>query len=144
MGQTTGALARNNSALSAEETTWLLDQRLKGYTVRQISAMCPEGIGRPLSPSQVHKRIEKELTRRKEPTLEAVRKMELDRLDDLEQRIRDRLEKHPNTESYQAATTLLKIGERRSKLKGLDAPVQVVQETKVEYTIVGVNPEALK
>lgn len=143
MDSQAGYKSRNNTALSAEETTWLLDQRLKGYTVRQISAMCPEGIGRPLSPAGVHKRIEKELTRRKEPTLEAVRKMELDRLDDLEQRVRARLENHSHSETYQATLTLLKIGERRSKLKGLDAPVQVVQETKVEYKIIGVDPAAL-
>ena len=121
----------------------MLDERLRGRTVRQIAADCLEHIGRPLTHQAVHKRIEKELAKRKAPALEGVRKMELDRLDDLEERIRVRIENHPGSETYQAAATLLKIGERRAKLLGLDAPVQVQQETTVEYKIIGVDPAAL-
>ena len=111
--------------------------------MRQISADCPEGIGRPLSPSQVHKRIEKALAKHKEPALTGVRQMELDRLDDLEDRMRGILERD-NGQAMAATDRLIKIGERRAKLKGLDAPVQIQQEQTVRYEIVGIDPEALR
>jgi hypothetical protein len=117
----------------------MLDRRLNGWTIRRISLESEAGMGRHISPQAVHKRIEREMTKRKQPSSDAVRKQELDRLDDLEERMRALVERDPTA----ATDRLLKIADRRAKLLGLDAPLQVQQQQTVRYEIVGVDPSAL-
>jgi hypothetical protein len=69
-----------------------LQRRLEGWTIRQISNTSEQVIGRRLSVGTVHKRIEKELTNRKQPSGDALHRMELDRLDDLERRTRESMD----------------------------------------------------
>src|SRR4249920_3632656 len=153
---------RNNPSQRNAETTWMLAERLRGRTIRQIAADTEAALGRPLGKSEVHKRIEKALAKDRVPATDGVRKMELDRLDDLEVRMRailgrrhvtinaGKIVRDENGEPLlddgpwmTATQTLLRIGERRAKLKGLDAPVAVQTDQTVTYKIVGVDPASL-
>jgi hypothetical protein len=89
-----------------------------------------------LSVGTVHKRIEKELTNRKQPSGDALHRMELERLDDLERRAREVMD---GERVLLAIDRLLRIGERRAKLLGLDAPVQAKAGVAVRYELVGVD-----
>jgi hypothetical protein len=80
---------RRNTAVTAEETIWCLQRRLEGWTIRKISNTSEQALGRRLSVGTVHKRIEKELTNRKQDSGDALHRMELERLDDLERRARE-------------------------------------------------------
>lgn len=43
-----------------------------------------------------------------------------------------------------AAKAMVRVHERLSRLLGLDAPTQTVNETTVNYTVEGIDPEALR
>jgi hypothetical protein len=131
-----GAMKRRNTAVTAEETIWCSQRRLEGWTIRQISNTSEQALGRRLSVGTVHKRIEKELTNRKQHSGDALHRMELDRLDDLERRAREVMD---DERVLLAIDRLLRIGERRAKLLGLDAPVQAKAGVAVRYEVVGVD-----
>jgi hypothetical protein len=65
-------MKRRNTAVTAEETIWCLQRRLEGWTIRQISNTSEQALGRRLSVGTVHKRIEKELTNRKQDSGDAL------------------------------------------------------------------------
>ena len=131
-----GAMKRRNSGVTAEETIWCLQRRLEGWTIRQISNTSEQALGRRLSVGTVHKRIEKELTNRKQHSGDALHRMELEWLDDLERRAREVMN---DGRVLLAIDRLLRIGERRAKLLGLDAPVQTQAGVAVRYEVVGVD-----
>lgn len=140
--------------------------RLRGFTMREISERsateCP--IGRHMAISTVHKRINAELAARPQATANQLRELELSKLDEQERKIRavqDRehwliqageVVRDAKTGSpivddkavLQAADRLARIGERRAKLLGIEAPQQIVTDATIRYEIVGVNPDDLR
>ena len=97
------------------------------------------------------------------PAAETVRSTELEKLDRLERSVLAVLERDhivvqhgkvitdpatggPMSDDgpvVSAAATLMRIGESRRKLLGLDAPATAVVDSTVRYEIVGVSPEDL-
>lgn len=74
--------------------------------------------------------------------LDHLRAIELEHLDTLRQRM-EKLAKSTDEEiAMKAVDRLIKIGERYSRLQGLDAPVKVDQASTVRYEITGVEPDA--
>jgi hypothetical protein len=75
-----------------------------------------------------------------------LRKVEMDKLDILERTARGiiaRYESHDDPTVLGAIDRVLKVGQRRAALGGLDAPVKS-EVTSYAYTVNGVDPEALK
>lgn len=132
--------------------------RTRSWTYQQIAAE----LG--MSQSAAHAAVKRVLQETVQEPAEDLRKLELDRLDDMAQVVTKVLEKHHITVSngkvvylgdkplednapiLAAVDRLLKIQERRAKLLGLDIPVK--QEVNVgggvEYRIVGIDPNALR
>jgi len=116
---------KNNTAEIVEQQKKCYDLRLSGHSIRAIA----EKLDIPRA--TVQRRLDAECEAQVTPGAEAVRKMELDRLDKwmlaLENRILDG--------DHQAITTAIKVAERRAKYLGLDAPTQIdatVTETTQE------------
>jgi hypothetical protein len=148
----------------AEEQVWCYEQRLRGLSLRAIAELsagqCPTG--RALSMKTVHRRIESEIGVRVQPKAAELRQMELDRLDEQEAAVRKVLETthyktnggevvrhngrpmHDDGPVLQAQDRLLRIGERRAKLLGIDSPERIVTDATVRFEVVGIDPAALK
>jgi predicted transcriptional regulator len=77
---------------------------------------------------------------------EELRKVELDKLDKLEQTAHSIVERFREADPATvlgALDRLLKVQQRRAALAGLDAP-QVVEQRQYSYSVNGVDPEVLK
>lgn len=77
---------------------------------------------------------------------EELRKVELDKLDKLEQTAHSIVERFREADPATvlgALDRLLKVQQRRAALAGLDAPTQV-ESRQYSYSVNGVDPEALK
>jgi len=139
----------------ADADLWIYSQRLKGYTIDQITALIalPKtagGLGLKIGSSTVYRRIQSELGRRVELSdfkRDELRALELDRLDgimlgalELAGKSHDPDEwgvVSPRDEKNRlvAMQTVLRISESRRKLLGLDAPLQVEAEvTTIDAT----------
>jgi hypothetical protein len=129
--------------------------RARSYTYREIAAALDIPV------SVAHEDVQEAMREVLAEPAEAARKLELEKLDAAERRVREVLERRHLTVSHgrvitqdgepveddgpamQAATTLVRISESRRKLLGLDAPAQVVTDSTVKYEIVGVDPADL-
>jgi len=99
-------------------------RRRQGETFDQIAAALQ--ISRPAA-YQIVKREVTRLNGKLAEDVEAVRRVELERLDDVLREMFAILAdttKHPG-DRIKAATTIIKAGERRAKLCGLDAPTKI-------------------
>lgn len=118
---------------------------------------------RPLSQTTVHRRIQVEIDAAVTPLAVAARQTELDRLDNLAQRVLKVIEMRHFVTQYgefvideetgqrllddaglRGVDRLLHIAERRAKLLGLDAPQQLDAAVSVRYTINGVDMNDLR
>lgn len=103
------------------EKEFVLDKKKAGYSIRAIADMTEAGLGYPLSKSTVQARLEAAIADIKVPLVEEVRAMEIERLDNM----LTKLEPKINEGDDKAIAVALRISERRSKLLGADAPVNV-------------------
>jgi hypothetical protein len=149
------------------ERVWCYEQHLRGLTMRAVAEASGEVMDRPLSLATVQRRIRDEVALRmaaNAATAAEQRQKELDRLDEQEQLVRGVQERvHVKTNGgeilrdpetgealiddvlvLQAQDRLLRIGERRAKLLGIDAPERIVSDATVRYEIVGVDTTVLK
>jgi transcriptional regulator with XRE-family HTH domain len=108
--------ARANPALVAEEQERVLELKKKGLTVRAIAAE----LG--VSKSTVQNRLDAAIAEIVHPAAEAVRTLELDRLDSWHAYLEDRLVDPLNRDPEKTVQTLLRCQERRARYLGLDAP----------------------
>lgn len=119
------------SKLSAAERRYQAVQlRQKGLSYRRIA----ERLG--CSKSVVAKDIKREIQELKSLTraeVEELRQLELERLDTAQQFVSNEL--NNGNDVLAAVDRWLKISERRSKLLGLDAPIQVQVQQQVESTL---------
>lgn len=148
------------------EQVWCYEQHLRGLSLRAIAEYSYEALGHTLSMKTVHRRIGAELALRVEANnykAAELRQKELDRLDEQETLVRGvqtrvhfktnggEIVRDPETGEalvddapvLAANDRLVKIGERRSKLLGVDAPQQVAMDTTVRIELVGVDPDDL-
>jgi predicted transcriptional regulator len=131
--------------------------RTRSWTYRQIAAE----LG--ISQTAAYEAVKRVLLETVQEPAEDLRKLEIDRLDEMAQVVTGVLEKHHVTVSngkvvflegepltdnapiLAAVDRLLKIQERRARLLGLDIAVkQEIELSGVEYRVVGVMPEALR
>lgn len=112
--------ARNPIHLEAEKE-FVLEQRKRGKSVRQIEAMSEEVLGYRLAKSTVQDRYDAAIADIKVPLVEEVRAQEIERMD----HYLDKLSAKIDEGDEKAIATALRISERRSKLLGADAPVNV-------------------
>jgi len=114
---------QRNRAQRAEEQRLCYEYRLLGHTIREIAVLASADLGWSISRDTVHRRIEAEGLQNVQPAEEALRTLELDRLDRYllaAERVAGTT-KQPAV-ALQAMDRCLKIQERRAKLLGLDAP----------------------
>ena len=158
-----------NKAIVAEERVWCYRKRLEGHSEREIAALTVAAVAagepaRPLSQTTVHRRIQVEIDAAVTPLAVAARQTELDRLDNLAQRVLKVIEMRHFVTQYgefgideesgqrllddaavlRGVDRLLHIAERRAKLLGLDAPRQLDAAVSVRYTINGVDMNDLR
>lgn len=157
----------DNSAQEAREAVWCYERRLLGHSLRAIADASPEGLGHKISHETVRMRIEAHLAAEVTPESAAIRQLELDKLDRIESSLNAIIAKHhyvvktedksvicvrdPEADTYlnddgpalAAFDRLLRVQERRSRLLGLDSPVQVAVDATVRYQMNGVDPQAL-
>lgn len=145
---------------TAERRTKAVKLRLAGKTWQAISDELGYA-GAPAAHTDVTRALD---AARKELALvtEQHRELELQRLDDLEAKVRAVLDGAHITVQHgrvvkdddgvpladhdplmRAADRLLKIAERRAKLLGLDQPIKHEVSGQVLYAVEGVNPELL-
>jgi len=161
--------AKANKAIVAEERVWCYRKRLNGHSEREIAALtvAAGAAGEParaLSQTTVHRRIQVEIDAAVTPLAVAARQTELDRLDNLAQRVLKVIEMRHFVTQYgefvideetgqrllddaavlRGVDRVLHIAERRAKLLGLDAPRQLDAAVSVRYTINGVDMNDLR
>lgn len=121
---TDGGYVRN-PAQRAEEQRVCYELRLLGHPIREVARMAGEELGWNVTESVVMRRINDEGLRRVQPAEEALRNMELDRLDRyLLATEKLAFEAQDPKDHLAAMDRALRIQERRAKLLGLDAPVK--------------------
>src|SRR6266568_9481263 len=161
--------AKANKAIVAEERVWCYRKRLNGHSEREIAALTVAAVAagepaRALSQTTVHRRIQVEIDAAVTPLAVAARQTELDRLDNLAQRVLKVIETRHFVTQYgefvideetgqrllddaavlRGVDRLLHIAERRAKLLGLVAPRQLDAAVSVRYTINGVDMNDLR
>lgn len=119
-----------NAAQKAEEQRVCYELRLLGHPIREVARLASEELGWSLSHQTAHRRIEAEGLQRVQPAEDALRTMELDRLDRyLLATERIAHEAADPKDALAAMDRALRIQERRAKLLGLDAP------DRAEFTV---------
>lgn len=114
---------KRNEAQAYEERRVCYDLRLAGYSWERIAELASVEVGWKVSASTARRRIEEEGLARTQPAEEALRAQELDRLDRYLLECEDVASKaEKGSERLAALDRALRIGERRAKLLGLDAP----------------------
>lgn len=104
-----------NSGMKAEQQETALDLRCQGKTIRAIAAIMH------LSKSTVENRIKDAINERLDEPVAEVIKMEIARYE----RYLDKLEPKIAEGDPQAINAAMKIGDRRARLLGLDAPTRI-------------------
>lgn len=128
--------SRHNAASPAaiesrERHVEWLRRKAKGETFRQI------GQSEDVHPSTVHEAVHRLLAEQPVESAEEYRRVEVERLDRQLERLNDSLLTSDEPASIEAL--ILKVGERRAKLLGLDAQKQV----KVEHEFADYSDEQL-
>jgi hypothetical protein len=117
--------SRPNPAKIVDEQVKCLELKRQGLTVRAIAALVK------LPKTTVQERLDAAFAELLLPPAEEVRKLELERLDAWQLRLEQRLDQ--GEDPIRVIPVGLKVLERRAKLLGLDAPIQV-DATFVETT----------
>jgi hypothetical protein len=138
-------VARPNIVSIADQQAQCFDLKRQGYSVRAIA----ERVGMPKS--TVQDRLNEAFAELVEPVAQQVRVMELERLDSWLLRLELQLQGMtsaddlpPTDELCKVLATAVRVAERRARLLGLDAPVQVDARSELKVTVEGVNLERLK
>lgn len=139
---------RNKREIRVEHQVFCFEQRIKGYSHRQIAKLAQTHFGRAtFSQSYVLNLINDEMKDRIGTMPEQVRQLELSKIDADELRINQELDAIPvGSKPEQVARLVsarLRCAERRAKYEGTDAPVQFTSQATIHYTIDGVDPEKL-
>jgi hypothetical protein len=135
----------------AEMAARCLELRSRSYSYRRIAAELGIDV------ASAYRAVQRGLRDIVEEAAEEVRKLELDKLDRLEEEALDILAaRHPvvshgrvladvedDGPKLAAIQVLLRVTESRRKLLGLDQPAKLSVDGGVRYEVVGVNPEAL-
>lgn len=127
-----GRQSRNMATkLAVKERLHLTSQLLaKGYSVRYIAEQT--GVSEATALRDCHKLY----AQIPDPDITEHRKKERGRLEDLEDRLRNKLDAMSSAEDLEKTTNaLIRVAERRAKLLGLDAPTK----TEVEVSTVHVD-----
>ena len=124
---------------TARENAWrALELRKAGRTYRQIAARLQCSLG------AAHKYVSSALAQLRGEVQESareLRELEIERLDDLERRLRARLKPGcSEADCARLALAILRVSESRRKLLGLDAP-QRVEMTGNLYTVREASPD---
>lgn len=113
---------RRSDIQRAEEMVIIYELRLTGMTHRAISdALAQRNPPIIMDHTTVGKWISSDLDQRVQPARDHVRQVELDRLD----HYLVKLDAGVEAGDEKAINTALRVGERRAKLLGIDAPIQV-------------------
>ena len=114
---------KRNKAQKAEEQKVCYELRLVGHSYAAVAEKASVILGWPISEATAWRRIEMEGLHRVQPAEDALRALELDRLDRylLAAETVALTSKDPR-DKLAALDRALKIQERRAKLMGLDAP----------------------
>lgn len=127
-----GGTASANKARTSERRSLALNLRKSGATYRAIAASVAERLGIPkYSESQAHRDVVAELQRiadRNSETATVVRALELERLDQYLLAIAKDIQQG----DYGAIDRALKISERRCKILGIDAPIELKLQELVQ------------
>lgn len=142
------AVVRGSRLLVHERRHRILARRRAGLSHEQIAeAEALEDPPHRTSAQKVGKIIRDyvaELLAEDAETAEVVRQLELERLDQMFARLEADLEAAPNSRARQAVIrTQLSVMERRAKLMGLDAALQVEHTGVIEAAAIA-NPEHVK
>lgn len=113
-------VVRNRLNLEGEKE-YVLDAKKKGKSIRTIAAESEAALGYPLAKSTVQERLEAAIADIKVPLVEDVRAMEIERMDYYLDRLQSKIEDGDD----KAIATAMRIAERRAKLLGADAPVNI-------------------
>jgi len=131
---TRGGYVRNESQ-RREEQRVCYELRLLGHPIREVARLASEELGWNVSEEVARRRIEAEGLQRVQPAEDALRSMELDRLDRYLLATEKIAYEAPDGPTKLAALDrALKVQERRSKLLGLDAP------TRTDVTVTEADP----
>ena len=140
---------------TAERDAIACEMRTRGMTYQQIADTLH------VTKSSAHKMVERTLAAIVQEPAEAVRQLELDRLDAMYTAAMEVLERQHFTVSQgkvvdlggqpleddgpvlQAIDRLLKIQERRARLLGLDSATKTEISGGVKYELVGIDPDTL-
>lgn len=114
-----------NRAEVAEQTVRAYDLKLRGWNYRRIA----EELG--VSVGTVSNRIQQAIAERVDPRVEEYRAIELDKLENAEERLWQQVAEGTAGRLPRVVEVLMKVSERRSKLLGLDAP----DRQQIEATI---------
>lgn len=137
MAKTKAERYREKESRQFLETMYFHEARLSGFTYEQIASLASTHFGRPISARKVATRLNLYRTERIAEDREQLRQIEADRLDrmmtKLDKLLDGREVKDRETgeviavdheDQLKAVTAIIRISERRSKLLGLDAPVE--------------------
>lgn len=122
-----------NPAIEADQTAWIYEKKLLGYSLRQIAAAYKDEFGRSIAPNTVRARILSHIQDGLEPLAEEVRTEEISRYD----MYLKALEPKILAGDDKAINTAIRVSEARRKLLGVDVPV--VQQVAV----LNVDPSTL-
>lgn len=115
----------NDPARLSEERRVCYELRLAGHEYGEVARIASGRLGWSISRSTAWKRVEQEGLARVQPAEAALRSQELDRLDRYLLAIETKVAVSENPRVVvDAVNAALKIGERRAKLLGLDAPTR--------------------
>ena len=109
---------RGNETIRVDKHLQAYDLRLKGWTIRNIAKELECSVG------SVHGWLQNAMNERIAEAGEDLRKLELDRLDSYLQKVECALDQ-PDADLPKLLGTALRVGERRAKLLGLDAPERI-------------------
>jgi hypothetical protein len=122
---------KSNAAKVATEQAFIFEAKLAGHSVRAISTLASQHFGYYISKSTVQNRIDAEVNQTVQPLADDLRKVEVARLD----KYLAALEPDIATGDPKAINAALRVSERRCKLLGIDAPVQVEVTHSVQSSV---------
>jgi hypothetical protein len=132
--------ARVRKAQIAERRTKALAMRAAGQKWEDIAQAC--GYSTRAAACQDIRRLLDERLKEQDDQVDHLRAIEIEKLDAMQRRMEKIIASRDPEIAMKAADRLVKIGERRAKLLGIEAPVKIEQGGTLRYEIAGVDPDA--